>query len=107
MFALDGERLFIPIDTTKPKTVTRLQRVANIVRDSRVAFLVEEYDADWARLWWVRAHGAAALVDDDHTRARGADLLLAKYPQYGREDIVAVLVMQIGEITGWAAAPRS
>ena len=46
----------------KPKTTTRLRRLANIESNPSVTFLVDEYDDDWSRLWWVRADAQARLL---------------------------------------------
>jgi len=48
---------------------------------SRVAFLVDRYDDDWDRLWWVRADANAAVIDGEY-RLRAIAALRAKYPQY-------------------------
>jgi len=59
---LDDRRIAVPIDTVKAKSTTKLQRLANIERDPRCVLLVDHYDDDWSRLWWVRVHALA-----DHT----------------------------------------
>ena len=48
----------------KPKTTTRLRRLSNIRGNHRVAVLADHYDEDWSALWWVRADGDAAILDD-------------------------------------------
>src|SRR6478736_2798980 len=40
-YAIDGDRLAIPIDAVKPKGSTALGRVRNLERDPRAALLVE------------------------------------------------------------------
>jgi nitroimidazol reductase NimA-like FMN-containing flavoprotein (pyridoxamine 5'-phosphate oxidase superfamily) len=45
-----------------------------------VSLLVDEYDEDWRRLWWVRADGTAEVVVDP--TEQGLAALIAKYPQY-------------------------
>src|SRR5262245_26994432 len=53
-FAIDGDRLAIPIDSVKPKGSTALGRVRNLERDPRASLLIEHWDpVDWSRLWWV------------------------------------------------------
>jgi PPOX class probable F420-dependent enzyme len=66
----------------KPKTTRRLRRLANIEVNPQVSLLVDHYDDDWARLWWVRADGVAAIHSDGEALATGFRLLRAKYPQY-------------------------
>jgi hypothetical protein len=50
-----------------------------------VTVLVDHYEDDWTRLWWIRLRGRARVLDagDEHERALA--LLREKYPQY-RED---------------------
>ena len=44
--------------------------------------VIDHYEDDWTRLWWVRLAGRARVVESD---PRGLELLRAKYPQY-RDD---------------------
>src|SRR3954467_4077077 len=54
-FAIDGDRVAIPVDSVKPKRSTALGRIRNLERDPRATLLLERWDAaDWSRLWWVR-----------------------------------------------------
>jgi len=78
VFARSGGALWSPIDA-KPKSARPLARVRNIERDPRVAVLVDHYEDDWRRLWWVRVDGRASLVRGD---AAAEAALRAKYPQY-------------------------
>src|SRR5205807_10199664 len=57
-FALDGDVLYSAVDA-KPKKTQRLQRLQNAAREPRVSVLVDHYEEDWARLWWVRLDGQA------------------------------------------------
>ncbi|MEB4209169.1 TIGR03668 family PPOX class F420-dependent oxidoreductase [Mycobacterium sp. 94-17] len=66
----------------KPKSTRRLRRLANIDGNPRVSLLVDHYDDDWTRLWWVRADGIATVHTDGDAVTRGRRLLRAKYPQY-------------------------
>ena len=81
-FAVVGARLVSAVDH-KPKRHTRLQRLADITATGRATVLVDHYEDDWTRLWWIRVTGSAAAeppgsaVDGD---ARAA--LVAKYHQY-------------------------
>jgi PPOX class probable F420-dependent enzyme len=88
-FALDGETIVTAVDA-KPKTTTELRRLANVRANAAVSVLVDHYDDDWTRLWWVRADGdARVLAEDEVTRGderaayeRAVELLTAKYAQY-------------------------
>lgn len=103
-FALDGEWAVIPVDSVKPKRSTALGRIRNLDRDRRAALLVEHWDAaDWSRLWWVRL-SLVRTDADDVIRARLADALRSRYPQYAEVEFDAVLTFRIAKVSGWEAA---
>jgi PPOX class probable F420-dependent enzyme len=82
VFAESGGALWSPIDG-KAKRGVELARVRNLRRDTRVCLLLDHYDADWAKLWWLRLDGRAEVTSADSAEARaGADALRAKYPAY-------------------------
>jgi PPOX class probable F420-dependent enzyme len=81
VFAVEDNVVFSAVDG-KPKSTQRLRRLANIEGNPAVSLLVDHYDSDWSRLWWVRADGTAQVHDDDRQAARGRAALRAKYPQY-------------------------
>jgi PPOX class probable F420-dependent enzyme len=82
-YAFDGERLYSAVDA-KPKRgpAAGLRRIRNIQDNAQVCVVIDRYDEDWSRLAWVIIDGLADLVTGGAEFARGADLLLAKYPQY-------------------------
>ena len=100
-FALDGDTLYTAVDA-KPKSTRALRRLANIEANPKVEVVIDHYDEDWSKLWWVRLSGRARVIDHD---ARGLELLQAKYPQY-RDDPPAgpFVVVEIEGRTGWQAA---
>jgi PPOX class probable F420-dependent enzyme len=103
-FALDGDVLYSAVDQ-KPKRSTRLQRLENIRLHPQVAVLVDHYEDDWTRLWWVRLRGAARVLDPGPERLRALELLAAKYPQYGLDPPRgAVIEIAVEEWRGWSAA---
>ncbi|MEV0953216.1 TIGR03668 family PPOX class F420-dependent oxidoreductase [Promicromonospora sp. NPDC050249] len=75
------DELVVAVDH-KPKTTRDLKRLRNLAENPRVAFLVDRYDDDWARLWWVRADGTATVEHEGEPRAAALDALAARYPQY-------------------------
>jgi PPOX class probable F420-dependent enzyme len=77
-FALDGETLYTAVDE-KPKSTRALRRLANIEANPLVELVIDHWDEDWSRLWWVRLAGRATIVE---RHARALELLVAKYPQY-------------------------
>jgi PPOX class probable F420-dependent enzyme len=102
-FAVDGGRVVSAVDH-KPKTTRSLARLADISRTGRAGLLVDHYDdADWTRLWWVRADGVGEVVTDRPERAVLLDALRAKYPQYqDRLPAGAVLCLTV-VWSGWTA----
>jgi len=82
-YAWDGESLFSAVDA-KPKIerVERLKRIRNIRDNPKVSVVIDRYEEEWARLRYVIIEGRARLLTDGPDFSRGADLLLAKYPQY-------------------------
>lgn len=82
-FAYDGSLFYTAIDR-KPKRVapTRLTRLKNISITPQVALIIDEYDEDWSRLWYVLVRGEAKLVSTAAERERAHAQLTAKYPQY-------------------------
>jgi len=102
-FAVDGDRVYIAIDS-KPKRSMDLKRLRNIEANSNVALLVDEYDDDWSRLWWVRADGTARVLaaGSEDTRAP-IGLLQSRYPQYA-DDVPqgAVIEVTVTNWSGWA-----
>lgn len=104
-FALDGETLVSAVDA-KAKASTRPQRLVNIRASPEVALLVDEYDEDWNRLWWVRLRGRARVVEEEPEREDALALLAAKYPQYRDEPPPGpAIVVELTEWRGWAAVP--
>jgi PPOX class probable F420-dependent enzyme len=107
-FAADGNYIYTAVDA-KPKSKTAaggLQRLRNIRADPRVAVLADHYEDDWTLLWWVRADGRAAVLEDPRQMGAPIALLAARYPQY--RDLPPagpVIVIRAERWTGWAASP--
>lgn len=104
VYVTDGDRrIFIPIDTIKAKTTTRLQRLENLSHDPRCTLLVEHYDDDWSRLWWVRVAGTGAEADSA-TLDHNLPLLADRYPQYAKPGAIeSGIAMTPSTILGWRA----
>lgn len=103
VFALADNTLWTAVDS-KPKSSPDLQRLANIRAHPRVSILVDHYDADWSKLWWVRADGAALVVDaDSDPGRRGTEQLMAKYDQYQSDPPRGpVIVVQVDTWRWWS-----
>ena len=101
-FAAGGDSVFIAIDH-KPKSTTRLKRLANIAENPRVALLADHYADDWTQLWWARADGHATIrTDPADTRAPIA-LLATRYPQYQATPPTGpVIAITVTHWSGWS-----
>jgi PPOX class probable F420-dependent enzyme len=103
VFALDDENIYFAVDS-KPKKTTNLKRLQNIAANPAVSVLVDHYEDDWTRLWWVRVDGTARIVTDSTEAERAADLLAARYAQYrSARPGGPVVAVHIEQLTGWAA----
>jgi PPOX class probable F420-dependent enzyme len=104
VFALVGDTVFSAVDA-KPKRSTALQRLANVRAEPRCALLVDHYEDDWRRLWWVRADGTAEVVDAPPGDHPGIRALVQRFPQYRDEPPSGpLLVVTVQRWTGWASA---
>jgi PPOX class probable F420-dependent enzyme len=104
VFAVDGDTLYFAVDA-KPKRTANLKRLNNIGVNPAVAVLVDHYEDDWTRLWWVRAEGTASVVADDAEAARAMGLLAGRYAQYRETPPPGpVVAIRIQRLTGWSAA---
>jgi len=102
-FAVDGDIVYFAVDA-KPKRTSDLKRLRNIAANPSVAVLVDHYEDDWRRLWWVRADGAASVIADVAQAGRALDLLAHKYPQYrDARPPGPVVAITIQRMTGWGA----
>ncbi|MDR7302427.1 TIGR03668 family PPOX class F420-dependent oxidoreductase [Haloactinomyces albus] len=102
-FVVTGDLITTAVDH-KPKRTTELKRLRNITENARVTLLVDHYEEDWSRLWWVRADGAASLADaTDHPDL--VDALATKYGQYQQQrPAQTLIVIRVHRWTGWAAS---
>jgi PPOX class probable F420-dependent enzyme len=101
VFAVVGGLIVVPVDTVKPKRHLNLARVANVARDPRAVLLVDHFEEDWSRLWWVRVHVQAEEARDPD---RWIPALADRYPQYRPPGTVAgAVVLRPTGLSGWAA----
>jgi PPOX class probable F420-dependent enzyme len=90
----------------KPKRSPELQRIRNLRMNPVVAFVVDAYDDDWSRLWWVRCSGPAREVDDAIERVAALDALSSKYRRYVAEPPDGpVVAIDVDHISWWQATP--
>ena len=76
-FAVAGGRIVTAVDA-KPKATTELKRLENVRATGRASLLVDHYEEDWSKLWWVRVDGRAEVVESE----MAIDALASKYAQY-------------------------
>jgi len=107
-FACHGSIFYTAVDA-KPKRAppARLARLRNIRLSPHVSLLVDEYDEDWTRLWYVLIRGKARLVPSSAKDERTLALrrLKAKYPQYARGMLPAdapIIRITPQRITSWS-----
>ena len=104
VFALVDDTVFSAVDA-KPKRSRDLQRLANVRAEPRCALLVDHYEDDWRRLWWVRADGVAEVVVDPPAEHPGIQALVQRFSQYRDEPPFGpLLVVTVQRWTGWASS---
>jgi len=85
-FAYDGQAFYSALDL-KPKRVPpeQLARVRHIRARPNVMLLIDHYEEDWEKLWYVMVHGTATLLSPTDAKeevSKAHRMLEAKYPQY-------------------------
>jgi PPOX class probable F420-dependent enzyme len=104
VFAIEGDTLYTAVDQ-KPKRSRTLRRIENARRRPDVTILVDDYDEDWGRLWWIRLRGRARVLDDGLERERALTLLAAKYPQYRADPPDGpVLAVDVTDVRTWSGS---
>jgi len=107
VFALAGETLYSAVDA-KPKRSRTLRRIENARERSEVTVLVDRYDEDWSKLWWVRLRGRARVLDGGGEAEMALALLREKYAQYRNAPPgLPVLAIDLEDWRGWDAGSAS
>jgi len=99
VYVISRKNIYIPLDS-KPKSSTaeQLKRVKNIKVNSKVAFLVDNYEEDWEKLWFAMLVGSANLIKMNETKETYKELceiqklLLRKYRQYAKIETGTVFI---------------
>ncbi len=106
VFACASGALWSPVDG-KPKSTHRLARLAHVAGHPRVCVLLDHYDADWRRLWWIRVDATAGIVDGD---PEAESALRTKYPQYRETPLFQngpkLIRMSPARVVSWSASSR-
>ena len=95
-FAISGGRIVSVVDG-KPKRTTDLKRLRNIRANPRVEVLVDHYEENWRRIWWIRARGIAEILEEGPEREEAIDRLVEKYAQYRFERPAGAVVSILPE----------
>ena len=103
-FALEEDTVVSVVDH-KPKRTQELQRLRNLEGRPTASLLVDHYEDDWSKLWWVRLDLAVEIVRDGPRRTDLLEPLIRKYADYR---VTApqgpVLTMRIRSTTSWSAS---
>jgi PPOX class probable F420-dependent enzyme len=103
VFVFDNDCYFIPIDEkAKRSRPEKLKRVKNIQQNSNVTILIDEYNEDWRKLYFIMIQGRASIIGgrelERHERLlleRAHKLLSDKYLQYQKIGIGEYIIMII------------
>ena len=103
-YALKGHSIYSVLDQ-KPKraALARLRRVKNIQANPQVALVVDHYEEEWGRLWYILVTGHAELLLEGDQRVEAIGMLREKYHQYeGMEiDPNPVIKITLARAVSW------
>jgi PPOX class probable F420-dependent enzyme len=112
VFALVRGYVWTPVDG-KPKRAGELARVRRVTENPYVELLLDEYDADWSKLWWLRIEAEARVVEPpdpnrDPDVAPVLKALRAKYAQYATVPVLrdppTLLAIRPSRMRSWCAS---
>lgn len=105
-FVFEGDTVYHAIDA-KPKSVPggQLARVRNLTANPSAALLLDHYEEDWHRLWYVLFRGRARVITGGEEHRRAIEALRRKYVQYRRafrldEDAI-VIALDVRRLWHW------
>ncbi|MDQ4132250.1 MAG: TIGR03668 family PPOX class F420-dependent oxidoreductase [Actinomycetota bacterium] len=102
-FAFDRDTIVSAIDH-KPKTTTALQRLKNIHAHPAVSVIIDNYEDDWSRLWWVRADGMARVVREGADWEQAIERLVDRYATYrDHPPRGPVILVNVDRWASWSA----
>ena len=95
-YVLNRHNIYSVLDQ-KPKRapLTRLRRVRNILANPQVSLVVDHYEEEWGRLWYILITGDAELLQEGDERVEAIGLLREKYQQYHDMEIDQSPVIKI------------
>ena len=73
------------------------------MENPNIALVVDHYEDDWGRLWYILLTGTAQLMLDGEERIKSIGLLRSKYHQYRDMDIDSNPVIKIvpSRVVSW------
>ena len=100
-FVLVDETVYSAVDA-KPKSTLALQRLRNLAAHPGASLVVDHYEDDWTRLWWIRLDGTARVLESGSERDAALEALTAKYPQYVEQPPPgAVVAIDVTDRRAW------
>jgi len=101
-------RVFYTAVDQKPKRAPaqKLARLRNIQQWPQVALLIDHYEDDWRKLWYILVRGKAKLLPKSAAKEHKTAIraLQAKYPQYRAgmlTDDAPIIRITVERITSW------
>ncbi|MCH7967161.1 MAG: pyridoxamine 5'-phosphate oxidase family protein [Thaumarchaeota archaeon] len=90
VFVFHKNSFFIPLDEkTKSVNPKKMKRVKNIEKNPNVCLLIDQYQNNWKKLFFLMIHGTATIIDDKKGKILSEvhKLLISKYSQYKKTGI--------------------
>jgi PPOX class probable F420-dependent enzyme len=103
VFVFDNYSYFIPIDEkTKRSRPEKLKRAKNIQQNSNVTLLIDDYNENWRKLYFIMIQGKASIIGGKKLEQnelllleKAHKLLSDKYLQYQKIGIGEYVIMII------------
>lgn len=103
VFVFDNYSYFIPIDEkTKRSRPEKLKRAKNIHQNSNVTLLIDDYNENWRKLYFIMIQGKASIIGGKKLEQnelllleKAHKLLSDKYLQYQKIGIGEYVIMII------------
>jgi PPOX class probable F420-dependent enzyme len=103
VFVFDNYNYFIPIDEkTKRSRPEKLKRAKNIQQNSNVTLLIDDYNENWRKLYFIMIQGKASIIGGKKLEQnelllleKAHKLLSDKYLQYQKIGIGEYVIMII------------
>tara|TARA_R110000787_G_scaffold99778_1_gene204475 strand:+ start:168 stop:629 length:462 start_codon:yes stop_codon:yes gene_type:complete len=118
VFVWHADRLWSPVDG-KAKRGGPLKRIQNAQSNPAGSLLLDHYDENWSKLWWIRVNVALQVINlestdfetiDQGAKAEASRAVVAlqdKYPQYQTTPVLVepptLLLMTPTAFNSWQA----